>query len=226
MGMAQKISTLLDDYTQLGPQHCPQPAPELLPSHGMIAGETVSEWTEDWWTWALQAPAATNPLLDPDGSYAAVNNTAKMFFIAGSLGGDVTRSFDVPAGKPLLVPILNDIALQFNGLPGEQTGGKGAGNKVLVDWQKSVTSLHLTIDGKSIGNLQADFIKTDWFSLGMPQPGSLAATFLTGEIAPSKSAGYWAVIGGLAHGSTHTLDFGGTTNTGFSLDVQDTIHVV
>ena len=133
-----------------------------LQSHGMVAGETVAQWTQDWWKWALQSPAATSPMLDQTGAFADVNNTGSMFFIGGSFSsGDVTRTFDVPAGKPILIPILNNVALQFTGRgPDPVTGGKGAGNMGITDWQKSVTSLFLNIDGTPVSNLQSDIHDT------------------------------------------------------------------
>ena len=200
----------------------------VLQSHGMVAGETVAQWTQDWWTWALQSPAANSPMLDSTGANANVNNSGAMFFIGGSFGGDATRTFDVPAGKPLLVPVLNDLALQFTGKgPDPLTGGKGAANQVLTDWQHSVTNLFLNIDGNPVNNLQSDLVRTDWFSAGTVQPGSLAESFgLTGDLGPSKSDGYWVVVKSFAAGSTHTLEFGGSTSNGFSIDISDTIHVV
>ena len=29
-----------------------------------VLGQSIAAWTADWWTWTLQAPLATNPLLD------------------------------------------------------------------------------------------------------------------------------------------------------------------
>jgi len=198
----------------------------VLPSHGMIDGETLSQWTQDWWTWAVQTPVATSPMLDTTGAYAGVDNTAAMFFLAGTFSGNVERTFDVPGNKPLLVPILNDLVLQYTGKgPDPLTGGKGAADQLLADWQKSVTSLVLDIDNHPVGNLQSDLVRTDFFSLGTVQPGSVAQAFgLSGELAPSKSDGYWAVIQGLAPGS-HTIDFGGSSNAG-SFHITDHIKVV
>ena len=223
--MAHKLSL----HDTLAIPDSPTSADELvLQSHGMVAGETVAQWTQDWWTWALQSPAATSPMEDPTGANANVNNSGAMFFIAESFGGDATRTFDVPAGKPLLVPILNDLALQFTGKgPDPVTGGKGAADQILATWQKSVTNLFLNIDGVPVSNLQSDLVRTNWFSAGTVQPGSLAESFgLTGDLGPSKSDGYWAVVKGLGAGSTHTLDFGGATSDGFSVHITDTIHVV
>jgi hypothetical protein len=46
-------------------------------------------------------------LLDETGAFAGANNTGPVYFIAGTLGGAAERNLDVPAGKPLLIPVLN-----------------------------------------------------------------------------------------------------------------------
>jgi hypothetical protein len=222
----------LDPQSVLGVQA--SPPVDLFPGNGLIAGETVAQWTQDWWTWVLQSPFDASAMFDPTGAFANTNNTGAMFFIGGSFGGDATRTFDVPASKPLLVPILNNIAAQFTGHgPDPATGGKGAANIAQAEFQTSVTDLSLNIDGKAIGNLQSDLVRTDWFSPGnTAAPGSVAnvfaslGVFVPGDLGPAKSVGYWAVIQGLTAGSTHTLDFGGSTSSGFSLHIHDTIHVV
>jgi hypothetical protein len=189
---------------------------------GMVAGETIAQWTQKWWTWALQAPANQNPLLDTTGSFAHVNNTDSVFFIGGTFGGLTTadRSItDVPAGKPLLIPVLN----QFDTLDPPNVE-----NKVLSDFQKSVASLFADIDGIPVKNLQSDLVRTDFFSMGPTQPGSLVEQLgapVGTDLSPTKSSGYWLMVEGLAPGQ-HTLHFGGSLSTGFSTEVTDHITVV
>lgn len=193
-------------------------------SNGLIAGQTIGQWTEAWWTWALQTPAATAPMTDPTGAFAGVDNDRAVFFIAGSFGGDATRTFDAPAGKPLLLPVLNDVVLQFSGRgPDPATGGKGAANIALADWLKSVTSVFLTIDGEPVTNLQSDRVRSTWFSPGTAQPGSLIESFgFSGDLGPARSDGYWAMLRPLAAGR-HEIDFGGTASV--SVHIHDTIFV-
>ena len=62
--MAKKLG-ILDAQTVADSQALQDGA--VLQSHGIVAGETVSQWTQDWWTWALQSPAATSPMLDSTG---------------------------------------------------------------------------------------------------------------------------------------------------------------
>jgi len=59
---------------------------KIYDPHATVLGQSIGDWTADWWTWTLQAPLATNPLLDPSGAYANVNNTAPVFFIGGDPG--------------------------------------------------------------------------------------------------------------------------------------------
>ena len=167
---------------------------------GMVAGETIAQWTQKWWTWALQAPANQNPLLDTTGSFAHVNNTDSVFFIGGTFGGLTTadRSItDVPAGKPLLIPVLN----QFDTLDPPNVE-----NKVLSDFQKSVASLFADIDGVPVKNLQSDLVRTDFFSMGPTQPGSLVEQLgapVGTDLSPTKSSGYWLMVEGIRSWSTY-----------------------
>jgi hypothetical protein len=98
---------------------------------GLVDGQTVAEWTQNWWTWALQAPADHNPLIDKMGSFAGTDNFGPVFFIGGTFAtgqnqGVAERTFDVPAGKPLLIPVLN----QFDTLD-----PKNVENKVMSDFK-------------------------------------------------------------------------------------------
>ena len=52
----------------------------------IIAGHTQLEWAQEWWQWAVGVPAPNNPLLDPTGANAGVNNNGPVFFVAGVTG--------------------------------------------------------------------------------------------------------------------------------------------
>jgi hypothetical protein len=190
----------------------------ILSSHGLVAGETVAQWTQDWWTWVLQSPDTANPTEDPSGAFATNNNSGAMFFIAGTDGGFAERSFTVPSGTPILIPVLN----QFDTLDPKATI-----NKVLTDFQKSVTDMFARVDNIPVDNLQSHFVRTNFFSMGTVVDHTVAAALgapIGAELTPSKSAGYWLVVDGLAPGG-HTLDFGGSLSNGFSTHVVDHITV-
>jgi hypothetical protein len=218
------------------------PSFTIVRSNAAIAGESVSQWTGDWWTWALQSPADQNPVLDQTGAFANVNNNGPVFFIAGDFGGTVERSFSVPAGKPLLVPLLNYVDAEGPGItptiPGWKGSFKAEVNKVLAGFQNGdgpngvqpgVSSLFATIDGVPVENPQSHLEKSGFFSMGPVQPGSLIESLgiaAAGTVlSPAKSVGYWLMITGLSPGE-HTLEFGGTEKNGFSVHVTDHITVV
>jgi hypothetical protein len=217
------------------------PSFTIVRSNAAIAGESVSQWTGDWWTWALQSPANQNPLLDQTGAFANVNNNGPVFFIAGDFGGDVERSFTVPAGKPLLVPLLNAFDVEGPGIAPTIPGWKGTFeaevNKALAGFQNGggpngfqpgVSSVFATIDGVPVKNPQSYLEKSGFFSMGPVQPGSLIESFGLADgtvLSPTKSVGYWLMITGLSPGE-HTLEFGGIEKNGFSVHVTDHITVV
>ena len=186
----------------------------------VVAGKSIAEWTAAWWTWALQAPVAQNPLADTTGASAGVNNGGPVFFVAGSDGssGSVTRTFDVPAGRPLLVPMINF----FDTEPSILDGGKpladrqAAANIVVNNWLGSVdtASLFASIDGAAVANPAQYLEVTGLFSMGPTGAGSVIESYgvEVGDLLdPTKSAGYWLMIDGLAPGP-HTLHLGGSTN--------------
>jgi hypothetical protein len=84
-----------------------QAAPNPLPPNANAYGEGYAELTADWLEWVLAIPAASNPLLDPDGAFAAVGQSGKVWFLVGTVGGPATRTVTVPADAALFFPIVN-----------------------------------------------------------------------------------------------------------------------
>src|SRR5689334_9659060 len=115
----------------------------ILSPDSTVDGKTIAQWTADWWTWYWQHPASSDPTTDPDGRFANVNNMGSMFFIAGTPGGSAERSFSVPAGKPLLIPMVN-----FS----DTLDPKVTENKLNTDFMKSITNLFAEIDGNAVSH--------------------------------------------------------------------------
>jgi hypothetical protein len=226
----------------------PASAYTILPPNSVVAGKTIADWTAAWWTWALQAPAAQNPLTDTTGAFASLNNNGPVFFIAGTTGltNSVARTFQVPAGKPVLLPMINF----FDTEPAEidpptasLDDRKNAADLVVTGWLNAVdpASLFASIDGHPAPDLAQYLEVTGLFSMGATQSGSLIASFgvpVGAELYPTKAAGYWLMIDGLAPGP-HTVQFGGRSDAFtpaanccttseipvFSTDVTDNIAV-
>lgn len=185
----------------------------------IVAGRSIADWTAAWWTWAMQAPASRNPIADTTGAFADVDNSGPVFFVAGSDGsaGPVTRSFDVPAGRPLLVPLINF----FDTEPSILDGGapladrQYAANVVVDNWVDAVDtgSLFASIDGTAVPDLAQHLQVTGLFSMGPTRAGSVIESYgvSVGDVLdPTKAAGYWLMIAGLAPGA-HSLHLGGAS---------------
>jgi len=110
----------------------------------------------------------------------------------------------------------------------------------LATWNNSVSGLFVEIDGVPVRHPENYFVKTDFFSPGEAQPGTLLEAAVTGAVPPAEpgddlfptgAAGYYLMIEGLTPGQ-HILHFGGSaivppeTTAVTRLDVTDTIFVM
>lgn len=206
----------------------------------IVEGKSIAEWNAEWWTWAWNTPTDQNPLADTTGAWANVDNDGAVFFVAGANGnGSYQRSFEVPAGKPLLIPLVN----YWENCVGDPAVSCGADYlpdpKVKmaerVDFfRASVTSLQLSIDGQAVPDLYNRWERSAFFSGGTGKAGTSLATFYESfglpfvglDIAPSLAYGYYAMVTDLAPG-LHTIVFGGS-ETGYnsSFTVTASIQVL
>src|ERR1051326_8634525 len=81
---------------------------QVVPPHATVAGKTIGEWTAVYDQWAFLQPTNQNPQLDTDGSRANNGQSGPVFYVAGGAytGKQPPRSYTVPEGKFLLIPIL------------------------------------------------------------------------------------------------------------------------
>jgi len=73
-------------------------------------GRSSGEWAARWWQWALAQPAAVNPLTDTTGELCARGRRGRMWFLAGTTGGDPVTRCTIPRGRWLLFPIVNNFS--------------------------------------------------------------------------------------------------------------------
>src|SRR3954464_2128255 len=66
-------------------------APVVIAPGSTVAGKSIGEWTAEWWNWAGRAtPSVT---ADTSGAAATSGQSGPVFFIAGTSGGTVNRTF-------------------------------------------------------------------------------------------------------------------------------------
>jgi hypothetical protein len=92
----------------------------IAPIRTRPEGQTYGRWAAEWWQWALGIPAATNPLADTTGENCAQRQVDKVWFLAGSVSSDpVARNCEIPAGKSLFLPLINNLYGAFLSDPPE-----------------------------------------------------------------------------------------------------------
>jgi hypothetical protein len=78
-------------------------------------GLGYSNWTVKWWEWILEIPKYINPLFDPDGKNAYMNQTyGKVFFLCQTLESSEkipVRTINVPKETSIFMPIINWVSL-------------------------------------------------------------------------------------------------------------------
>jgi hypothetical protein len=83
--------------------------PCIAPIVTKPAGQTYGRWAAEWWQWALGIPGAMNPLTHTTGEHCTQRQVDEVWFLAGSFSPDpVVRACEVPAGKSLFFPLINN----------------------------------------------------------------------------------------------------------------------
>ncbi|GAA1891137.1 signal protein [Actinomadura bangladeshensis] len=78
------------------------------PSGGVAVGsQEPADVQSAWWSWAAGSPSGRNPVEDTTGEFCAVDQPSDLWFLAGTFGGSVTRGCDIPAGRTLVAPVVN-----------------------------------------------------------------------------------------------------------------------
>jgi hypothetical protein len=87
---------------------------EYYSSDSKHAGLTYGQWTVKWWQWALSIPANQNPVVDETGKKASESQPKEeAWFLAGIFSDEneskkfPSRECSIPAGVPILIPVLN-----------------------------------------------------------------------------------------------------------------------
>jgi hypothetical protein len=74
-----------------------------------ISDEEGGRLAARWWQWAQSAPEDRSPVADTTGEYAGWQQPDDVWFLAGTYGGRVVRRCEIPAGRPLFLPVLNRV---------------------------------------------------------------------------------------------------------------------
>jgi len=205
----------------------------------IIAGHTQLEWAQEWWKWAVGVPAPNNPLLDTTGANAGVNNNGPVFFVAGVAGsGTVARTFTVPSGKPIFLPVVNGVFAPI----GTDGGFDPSPCKAPLEFSCAIQtatatfsplhSMSLQIDGVALNLKELRSYRqtsTSYFTatlpanniFGVPQPPAPPQPVTSSQWVQD---GYYVMLTKLSKGS-HLLVFHAQWGAGAHLNVIDKITV-
>jgi hypothetical protein len=205
--------------------------PLIAPIRTQPGGQTYGRWAAEWWQWALGIPAAVNPLTDTTGEHCARRQVDKVWFLAGSASTDpVVRTCEVPAGKSLFFPLINNLYGAFLNDPPETR------TEEFVRAAGSCTepaAISVRIDGWQVPQPTRFFTgasgsQSPLFNIQLP-PGNLFGVDETIVpelvLSPSAEQGYYLFVRPLSPG-THTIRWTASgCSPGFSQDVTYNLTV-
>lgn len=189
----------------------------VIPSSAMPHGLSYADWSIRWWQWMFGQPAASCPNFDMTGEGYPWGQdlSGRVLLLPGSWGGPAVRSFAIPRGTMLFVPLINAAYVLFPGDPVDWS--------FVTDFMDSVTEATLTVDGRRVDlyrpafrvGLQAPF--QTWFPEAnlIDQP---AGYYTCGE------DGYYAMLRPFSTGC-HEVIVRGVTSDGFTVDLTYEITV-
>ena len=193
-----------------------------------ILGTRASDWTLQWWQWVSSLPVSVNPLFEETGELVEVGQREPVWFLGGVFNesGVTVRTATIPAGKALLIPLMNGGADNVGVDPPrslDELRAFAEEGLALVDPE----SLFLTIDGEEVPDLAGGSVIAGPLTWWMPE-GNLFQYFgyvaPRGVYSPGIMWGYWVMVRPLPLGE-HTIHFGASSG-GFTLDITYNLTVV
>ena len=201
----------------------------IFPPNSEPYGLTYDEHAQNFWKWLLSIPASESPMDDTKGDRCTVgqSNTNSSVFYLGPGEGKVERTCTIPAGKGLVIPVM-EVEQSDKEIP-------DASVEVLTSAAKkdqdSVNSLYLKIDNKEYTYndlLNYRTQPTEPFQVIFPDNG----VFGVAEGGPSQvvADGWYIVTEPLTPGN-HTVHFKsslscpdvGCIEPAFAMDVKTNI---
>ena len=175
----------------------------IFPPGGEPYGLPYAKHIENFSKWVLGIPGKDNPINDPTGEKCAVgqsNTNSSVFYLAFNNGGVSERTCEVPAGKGLLIPVME---AQFSQKDRPDATIEDLKLAAKTD-QDSVNSMYLKIDDKeyNLEELRKYRTPTDDFDVDYADNGIYGIR----EGGPTKAVadGYYIMTDPLPKGN-HTV---------------------
>jgi hypothetical protein len=217
------------------------PNPGVVPPNATAYGKTYGEWAQAWWTWVVAIPGEVNPLFVDTNEAAHMNQSEKVFFLAGALDGTPhQREVTVRAGTPLFVPVINALWWAPDDLATAAMFAEMEGLNPLLMTEEELLrfiaeysiqayetqdppQMSVIVDGRELASLGA-------YRAFSPKVFELDNTVLLGDLPDRRfvADGYWILLEPLSRGK-HTIRMVGALDAGpfagFTVDVTYLIKV-
>lgn len=225
MTVSRFFSSILFAIALVATSSLAQAEKNLIPPNANAYGQGYAELAASWTEWAMAIPLSSNPIADPDGSFATIGQSGKVWFLAGTFDGAATRTVTIPTGRALFFPIVNFFWVNNPELgddPWSPLQEAYARNE-LAYYIDMTEDLVLEIDGRSVPSV--------FERLRVPSTAGMcvlpADNFYGANPGEHECVadGFWALIPPMSVG-VHTIHFSGRVEeAGFALDVTYNITV-
>lgn len=193
----------------------------VFPADSKPYGLTYGEWTARFWQWLHSIPKPDSPAADTTGKNCALKQTGPVWFLPGTFGGTNERTCTIPAGKAILVSLINVMCSyaehHLKTEPELRACAKAD--------QDKVTSTMITVDGVQINPVR---LQSPLFTATLPENNALG---LKPQTTPAISDGYWVFLQPLPpgqhtiHASGSLVDFTTTGTVNFASEAINHITV-
>lgn len=230
----------LADDPEEGPFEELTPADPALPLETEASASKVDpkkKHLRGWMRWISALPWSEGPLRDDTGERCAMGQEGPVWYLVGTSGGPAERECDIPAGKQLVFPLVNQWCVFFPELYPTAASIADAlpGRIDMFDANYDYTcDLTLRVDGEDVlpdfdAMLEDLYARVaEPFEIEMNADNFAAASGYAGGTMPAIMAGHFARLPPLAPGE-HLLEFGGALcyegEVFFETSATYTLHV-
>jgi hypothetical protein len=170
--------------------------PTVVPPYPNVYGALSAAW----WQWAMSQPLAGHPFNDDPAFNVAAGQLGPVWFLATPFG-IVDRYVTVPAGKFLLVGLMNAEGSSLEGMGTTYTEQRAA-----ATFQADhIQYVSCSIDGVAVPNIDAYRFVSPQFHFCAPSPWIFG---LTGGNGTAVADGYFVMAGPFLKG-THAINIKG-----------------
>jgi len=185
-------------------------SPRVVPPNAHYDGFAYAEWLAKLWQWILAVPTAENPSIFGNEANIGVGQPDHVWFVPlvfGNPPGPVERTFTIPAGKALFVPIFTGEADNSPciGSPSTFTADE---LRALIAPPLDTASMEVEVDGVAVKDVAQYRLPTPVFSMTYPAHNISVELFgctdALGTYTPAIADGYALILTPLAVGE-HTI---------------------